>query len=137
MEPGMGGFLVSFHVRPPSSEVAAWTALSVVKSPPPTFPCHGSPNATENPPALALLTSGVSYAVQLSPPSRVAKIRAIAEPPVVIQAFRCPCVAMQVPLEENDASPERAGGILPAIECHVIPSVVRMSGNTPLTESLC
>src|SRR5579862_4257338 len=40
-------------------------------------PVAGIPEATEKPPALALLTSGVSYAVQLSPPSRVAKIRAM------------------------------------------------------------
>src|SRR5277367_6503987 len=132
----MGGLVVNLHVWPPSSEVAAWAALFVVKSPPPTIPCQGSRNATEKPPALGLLTSGVSYACQVSPPSRVARIRAMLEPPVVIQAFWNPSVVMQVPLEENEASPDKAGGILRAIECQVLPSKVRMSGKTPLTESL-
>jgi hypothetical protein len=59
------------------------------------------------------------------------------EPPVAIQAFRSPSVAMQVPLAENEASPASAGGMFAAIERHVFPSVVRMSGNTPFTESLC
>jgi hypothetical protein len=44
---------------------------------------------------------------------------------------------MQVPLEEKEASPAKAGGILRLIECQVEPLKVRMSGNTPLTESLC
>src|ERR1700733_3495381 len=101
------------------------------------MPCQGSRNATEVPPALGLLTSGVSYASHVSPPSRVARIRAMLEPPVAIHAFCHPSVVMQVPLEENEASPGKAGGILRAIECQVVPSLVRMSGNTPLTESLC
>jgi hypothetical protein len=44
---------------------------------------------------------------------------------------------MQVPLEENEASLDKVGGILLAMDRQVAPSVVRMSGNTPLTESLC
>src|SRR6201986_2916630 len=133
----MGGLGVSVHFWPPSLEVAAWVVLSLAKSPPPTMPCQGSRNATEVPPALGLLTSGVSYASHVSPPSRVARIRATLEPPVAIQAFCHPSVVMQVPLEENEASPDRAGGIFLAIECQVAPLVVRISGNTPLTESLC
>jgi hypothetical protein len=43
----------------------------------------------------------------------------------------------QVPLEAKEASPGNAGGILLLISCQVIPSVVRKSGNTPFTESLC
>ncbi len=39
-------------------------------------------------------------------------MRAVVEPPVVIQAFSFPSVVMQVPLEENEASPDNAGGIL-------------------------
>src|SRR5215471_11062183 len=101
------------------------------------MPCQGSRNATEKPPAAALLVSGVSYAFQLSPPSRVARIRATFEPPVVIQASCHPSVVMQVPLEEKEASPVNAGGIFLAIECQVLPLNVRMSGNTPFTESLC
>ena len=58
------------------------------------------------------------------------------EPPVAIQAFCHPSVVMQVPLEENEASPGKAGGILRAIESQVVPSLVRISGNSPLTESL-
>src|SRR6478672_10891756 len=133
----MGGFLVSVQVWPPLSDVAAWAELFEAKSPPPTMPCQGSRKATEKPPAAALLTSGVSYASQLSPPSRVARIRAVVEPPVAIQASCHPRVVMQVPLEEKEASPAKAGGILRLIECQVVPLKVRMSGNTPLTESLC
>jgi hypothetical protein len=44
---------------------------------------------------------------------------------------------MQVPLAANEASPDNAGGILAAMDFQVIPSVVRISGNTPFTESLC
>ena len=75
---------------------------------------------------------------RVAPPSSVvAKILATVEPPVVIHALFWPCVVMQVPLDENEASPGSAGGILFAIEYHVVPSLVRMSGNTPFTESLC
>src|SRR5579862_8448093 len=101
------------------------------------MPFHPSRKATEMAPALAELTSGVSYAFQVSPPSLVAKLRAIVDPPVAIQAFSNPCVVMQVPLAANEASPDNAGGMLEAIDCHVTPFVVRMSGNTPFTESLC
>src|SRR3984885_3151168 len=101
------------------------------------MPCQGSRNATEVPPALGLLARGVSEASQLSPPSRVARIRATLEPPVAIQAFCHPSVVMHVPLEEKEASPVNAGGIFLAIECQVVPLVVRSSGNPPLTESLC
>ena len=38
---------------------------------------------------------------------------------------------------EKENSPGNAGGMLPAMLCHVVPSVVRRSGNTPFTESLC
>jgi hypothetical protein len=41
------------------------------------------------------------------------------------QAFCHPSVVMHVPLEENEASPGKAGGILRAIECQVLPLVVR------------
>src|SRR5579863_8130979 len=101
------------------------------------MPWFGSRNATVNAPASLLLFSGVSYAFQVSPPSRVASILAIFEPPVAIHAFLRPWVATQVPLDENDASPFSAGGILALMLFHVFPLVVRRSGNTPFTESLC
>src|SRR5579871_4170820 len=101
------------------------------------MPCIASRKATESPPALGELMSGVSYAFQVLPASVVARMRETVAPPVVIHAFESPCVVMQVPLEENEASPERAGGIAEAIECQCWPLKVRMSGNTPFTESLC
>src|SRR5579862_2166188 len=101
------------------------------------MPCIGSRKDTENAPAVALLTSGVLYAFQVLPPSAVARILAVLAPPVAAQAFLIPCVAMQVPLEENDASPCSAGGMLPLILFQVVPSEVRRSGKTPFTESLC
>src|SRR5437879_11434799 len=136
MVPGTGGLLVRVHVRPPSFDVAASAELFEAKSPPATIPFKGSRNATVIAPALGELTNGVSYAFQVSPPSLVAKILAIVEPPVAIQAFLPPWVATQVPLAANDASPGNASGILAAMDSQVIPSVVRRSGNTPLTESL-
>src|SRR5713226_10211703 len=137
MAPCTGGLFVRVHVWPPSSEVAVSALSFEARSPPPTIPCRGSRKATEIAPALGELTSGVSYAFQVSPPSLVAKILAVVEPPVAIQAFDSPCVATQVPLAANEASPGNAGGMLAAMDSHVIPSVVRRSGNTPLTESLC
>src|SRR5438132_194716 len=71
------------------------------------------------------------------PASLVAKTLAMSEPPVQIQAFLPPCVVTQVPLDAKENSPGNAGGILLLISCQVIPSVVRRSGNTPFTESLC
>src|SRR3979409_341292 len=124
MVPCTGGLFVRVHVLPPSFDVATSAELFVDKSPPPRMPCQASRKATERPPAPGELTSGVSYAFQVSPPSLVAKILAIVEPPVVIQAFLRPSVAMQVPLEENEASPGKAGGILAPMDCQVIPSVV-------------
>src|SRR5215469_5639326 len=137
MAPCTGGLVVRIHVWPPSSDVAVSALSFDAKSPPPTMPCDGSRNATEIAPALGELTSGVSDAIQVSPPSLVARILAIVEPPVAIHALLFPCAAMQVPLAANDASPDNAGGILAAMDCQVVPSVVRMSGNTPFTESLC
>src|ERR1700682_4566067 len=135
MAPCTGGLFVRVHVWPPSSEVAASALAFEAKSPPPRMPCRGSRKATEIPPALGELTSGVSYAFQVSPPSLVAKILAIVEPPVAIQAFLSPSVAAQVPLAANEASPDNAGGILAAVEGQVTPSVGRMWGGTPFTES--
>src|SRR5437588_8479706 len=126
MAPGTGGLLVRVQVLPPSFDVAASAEPFEAKSPPATIPFQGSRNATEIPPALGELTRGVSYASQVSPPSLVAKILAIVEPPVAIQAFLPPCVATQVPLAANEASPGNAGGMLAAMECQVIPSVVRI-----------
>ena len=60
MAPGMGGLVVSFQRWPPSSEVAAWAEVLLVRSPPPTMPWTGSRKATEKPPALGFETSGVS-----------------------------------------------------------------------------
>ena len=60
----------------------------------------------------------------------------MVEPPVATQAFSDPSVAMHVPLAENEASPDNAGGIFPEMDSQVVPLVVRMSGKTPLTESL-
>src|ERR1700719_1656173 len=88
--PCTGGLFVSVHVWPPSFEVAVSAALFEAKSPPPTIPLRGSRKATEIAPALGELTSGVSYAFQLSPPSRVAKILAVVAPPVATQALFCP-----------------------------------------------
>jgi hypothetical protein len=73
----------------------------------------------------------------VSPWSLVARILAVREPPVAIHAFLAPWVATQVPLDANDASPGNAGGKLPLMSCQATPSVVRRSGNTPFTESLC
>src|ERR1700686_15637 len=137
MAPATGGLLVSVQVRPPSFEVAASAAVFEARSPPPTIPFTGSRKATEIAPALGELTSGVSYAFQVSPPSLVAKILAIVEPPVATHAFSRPSVVTQVPLAANEASPVSAGGILALIDSHVVPLVVRRSGNTPFTESLC
>src|SRR5579863_668899 len=137
MAPFTGGFFVNCQVLPPSFEVAMSALLFAAKSPPPTMPFQGSRKATVTAPALAELTSGVSYAFQVSPPSLVARILAMVEPPVAIQAFLPPWVATHVPLAANEASPGSAGGIFPLIDCHVVPSVVRISGNTPFTESLC
>ena|SRR5438876_6162524 len=137
MVPCTGGLLVRVQVMPPSSEVAASALLFEARSPPPTIPFHGLRNATEMAPALGELTSGVSYAFQVPPPSLVAKILAMLEPPVAIQAFLPPWVVMQVPLAANEASPASAGGMTSAMDCQVVPLVVRRSGNTPFTESLC
>src|SRR5580704_16744496 len=105
MAPCTGGLFVKVQVWPPSFEIAV-SALSLeAKSPPPRMPCCGSRKATEIPPALGELTSGVLYAFQVLPPSRVASILAVVEPPVTIQAFVSPCVATHVPLAEKDASP--------------------------------
>ena len=61
--------------------------LFEAKSPPPTMPFRGSRKATVIAPAVDELTSGVSYAFQVSPPSRVARILAMVAPPVAIHAF--------------------------------------------------
>src|SRR5208337_1291841 len=139
MAPVTGGWFVRFQVLPPSPDVAVAALLGSPgsKSPPPTMPCQGSRKATVNAPALGELSRGVSYAFHVSPPSLVARILAIVEPPVAIQAFLPPCVATHVPLAANDASPGNAGGILLLMSCQVVPLVVRRSGNTPFTESLC
>src|ERR1700757_2515507 len=115
MAPVTGGLFVSCQVRPPSFDVAVAALFGSVgsRSPPPTMPCHGSRNATVNAPALGELSSGVSYAFQVSPPSRVARILAVVAPPVAIQAFLPPCVATHVPLDANENSPGSAGGMLP------------------------
>src|SRR6266700_3923158 len=139
MAPVTGGLFVSFQVAPPSLDTAVFALLGSPgsKSPPPTIPCQGSRKATVKAPALGELTSGVSYAFQVSPWSLVARTRAAVEPPVAIHAFCAPWVATQVPLDANDASPGNASGMLLPMSCHVMPSVVRISGNTPFTESLC
>src|SRR6516225_1522511 len=137
--PVTGGGFVSVQVAPPSLDVAVLALFGSLgsRSPPPTMPFHGLRNAIVNPPALDELNSGVSYAFHVSPPSLVASTRAIVETPVTIHAFCPPCVATHVPLAANDPSSGKAGGILPLILCHVVPSVLRRSGNTPFTESLC
>src|SRR5437868_4117930 len=107
------------------------------KSPPPTIPWKGLRKSIVNAPAVGELTKGVLYAFHVSPPSRVARTLAMSDPPVQIHAFFPPCVETQVPLDAKEASPGNAGGILLLISCHVVPSVVRRSGKTPFTESLC
>src|ERR1700720_3297659 len=101
------------------------------------MPFEESRKATLNPPAVGELISGVSYAFHESPPLVVARIRAIFEPPVAIHALVAPSVAIQVPLDENEASPFSAGGISLAMLFQVFPLIVRISGKTPFTESLC
>src|SRR5580704_18943459 len=137
MAPETGGLFVLSLVCPPSFDVAMSALAFEAKSPPPTTPCRGSRKATLIAPAVDELTSGVPYAFQLSPPSLVARILAMVAPPVAIQAFPRPCVVTQVPLAANEASPVNAGGILALILFQVMPLVVRISGNTPFTESLC
>src|SRR6476660_10022032 len=101
------------------------------------MPSKGLRKSTVKAPPLGELARGVLYAFQALPPSRVASTLAIVAPPVAIQAFLPPCVVTQVPLDAKEDSPGNAGGILLLISCHVVPSVVRRSGNTPFTESLC
>src|SRR4029077_1564222 len=139
MAPVTGGGLVRVHVMPPSFEIAVRALLGSPgsKSPPPTMPRCGSRKSTVNAPALGELTRGVLYAFQVSPPSLVARTLAMSDPPVQIHAFLPPCVETHVPLDAKENSPGSAGGILLLISCHVVPSVVRKSGNTPFTESLC
>src|SRR6266436_929824 len=139
MAPVTGGGLVRIQVLPPSLEIAVRALLGSPgsRSPPPTIPWCGSRKSTVNAPALGELTSGVLYAFQVSPPSLVVRTLAMSDPPVQIHAFRPPCVVTHVPLDANENSPGNAGGILLLISCHVVPSVVRRSGNTPFTESLC
>src|SRR6266540_602540 len=45
--------------------------------------------------------------------------------------------ATHVPLEANEDSPFSAGGRLLPMSCQVAPSVVRITGKRPFTESLC
>src|SRR6266576_6101307 len=139
MAPVTGGGLVRVQVWPPSFEVAVRALLGSPgsKSPPPTMPLNGSRKATVKAPALGELNDGVSYAFHVLPWSLVARTLAIAAPPVAIHAFLPPCVVTHVPLDAKENSPGNAGGILLLISCHVIPSIVRRSGNTPFTESLC
>ena len=139
MAPVTGGGFVRVHVTPPSLDIAVLALLGSPgsRSPPPTIPCKGLRNATVNAPALGELTSGVSYAFHVLPPSPVASTRAIVDPPVAIQAFCPPSVATHVPLAANDASPGKAGGILLLILCQFVPSPVTRVGKTPFTESLC
>src|SRR5207249_10485862 len=106
------------------------------RSPTPTMPSNGLRRSTLEAPALGELSRGVLYAFHVLPPSRVARTLAIVAPPVAIQAFLPPCAVTQVPLEAKENSPGNAGGML-LISCQVVPSVVRRSGNTPFTESLC
>src|SRR5205807_8805861 len=101
------------------------------------MPSNGSRKSTVKAPPLGELNRGVLYAFHVLPPSLVARTLAIVEPPVTIQAFLPPCVVTQVPLDAKENSPGSAGGILLLISCQVIQSVVRRSGNTPFTESLC
>jgi hypothetical protein len=117
--------------------VAALFGLAGSRSPPPTIPAHGLRKATVKAPALGELASGVSYASQESPPSRVARIRAMGAPPVAIQAFWPPCVATHGPLDANENSPGNAGGKLALMSSQFAPSVIRRSGKTPFTASLC
>src|SRR4029453_226826 len=128
-----------FQCLPPSLEVAVRALLGShgSKSPPPTIPRKGSRKSTVNAPALGELIRGVSYAFQVSPPSLVARTLAMSDPPVQIHAFLPPCVETHVPLDAKENSPGKPGGRLLLISCHVVPSMVRRSGNTPFTESLC
>src|SRR5205823_2697003 len=116
--------------------VSALLGLAGSKSPPPTIPSNGFRKSTVKAPPLGELNRGVLYALQVLPPSLVARTLAIVAPPVAIQAFLPPCVVTQVPLDAKENSPGNAGGILALISCQVFPSVVRRSGNTPFTESL-
>src|SRR4029077_11541188 len=101
------------------------------------MPWCGSRKSTVKAPAVGELINGVLYAFQVSPPSLVARILAIVEPPVAIHASFPPWVVTQVPLDAKEASPGNAGGMLLLMSCHVVPSVMRRSGNAPFTESVC
>src|ERR1700751_4314324 len=81
MAPCTGRLFVRIQVWPPSFAVAVSAALFEARSPPPMIPLRGLRKATEIAPALGELTSGVSYAFQLLPPSRVARILATDDAP--------------------------------------------------------
>src|SRR5205823_853517 len=128
--PGTGACEVRSHVLPPSRERAKLGRTSALaKSPPPTTPCRPSRKATVNVPAVPVPPAmGVEYEAHLSPPSLVTKIRELV---VTIHARVSPCVATQVPLAANAPSSVCAGGS--RMLFHVLPSVVRIAGNCPVT----
>jgi hypothetical protein len=139
MAPVTGGGLVRVQVLPPSLEIAVRALLGItgIQIAAAHDPVVRIAKSTVNAPALGELNNGVLYAFQVLPPSVVARTLAIAATPVAIHAFLPPCVVTQVPLDAKEPSPGKAGGMLLLMSCHVIPSVVRKSGNTPLTESPC
>src|SRR6266571_2795620 len=82
--------------------------------------------------AVPVVNVGASLAVITT-----ARPRLSPAPRVAIHAFRPPCVVTHVPLDAKENSPVNAGGMLLLMSCHVIPLVVRKSGNTPSIESPC
>ena len=66
-------------------------------------------------------------------PVELEKLRARLEAEGIL--FKIRVVNSNVRSQE-EASPGKAGGMLLAMDSHVIPFVVRRSGNTPFTESL-
>src|SRR3954453_3418416 len=128
----------SAQVLPPSLALAGGSngGAAGSRSPPPIIPCRASLNATLKMPALGEARSGASCALHVSPPSRVMRTLDVDAPPVTAHALFLPSVATQVPLDAKKDSPGRAAGWLAAMLCHVWPSVVRIAGNCPFTESL-
>src|SRR6266478_6496867 len=135
----MGALALTLQVFPPSLDRAKLSKGGAVgsRSPPPTTPWDASRNSTLKIPAEGLPLKGVSWAAQRLPPSLVARILAAGPaPPVPIQARFSPCVATQVPLDANPASPGKAGGRLSPMSRQLVPSLVRRAGKRPFTESL-
>src|SRR5215813_4014471 len=128
MAPGIGAFVASCQVRPPSRDRAKLftTPMFGVRSPPARMPCRASRKAMLNPPpaengVVFTPVIGAVVAPQVCPRSVLKKTRVVHRPsgtkgvggtPVVIHARRCPWVAMHVPPEAKPDSPGSGVGRL-------------------------